>query len=89
MKINLEVKLAPVIFIKSVDEFEGVHTVSVHVPVAIGNAAIAELKQNLIRRLGSQGGKVPKHVCILQRKLKREQANHLIKVKIDNPQSNW
>lgn len=36
--------------------------------VSVRNAAIAEEEHNLVRRLRSEGNKVPKHVSILRRK---------------------
>lgn len=66
---NLVVEFAVDHLILAVDQFECMRTVAVHMAVSIGNASITKEKHNLMRRLWSEGDKVPEHVSILKKKL--------------------
>lgn len=54
--------------ILAVNQLECMRTIAVHMTVSVRNAAIAEEEHNLVRRLRSEGNKVPEHVSILRRK---------------------
>jgi len=55
-------------FILAVNQLECMRTVAVHMTMSVRNATITEEEHNLMRRLRSEGNKVPKHVSILKRK---------------------
>ena len=55
-----------------IHHFKGVTTITIHVLIAIRNAAITEQKAHLMGGLRTQCDEIPKHVRILH----KEQQNH-------------
>lgn len=68
--IGLQMEFGVDRFTLGIDQLEGMGSVSIHVGVAIGSAAIAEQEAHLVRGLGTQGEEVPEHVRILQMRLR-------------------
>ena len=55
-----------------IHHFEGVTSISIHVLVAIRNAAITEQKAHLMGGLRTQGDEIPEHVRILNKKTSKQ-----------------
>ena len=65
-KSNLVVELAVDRLPIPVHQFEGMRSIAVHVPEAIGDAPVAKQKRDLVGRLGTEREEVPEHVHVLE-----------------------
>ena len=63
----LHVELAVDSLAFGIDELERVAAVAVHVPVAVGRAAVREQERHLVSGLRPQADEVPEHVGVLWR----------------------
>ena len=61
-------EFAPNEFVLVVYQLESVGSVTVHVPVAVGNASVAEQNHHLVYRFRSKREKIPEHIRILREK---------------------
>ena len=64
-------EFAPHVIIVLVDQLECVRPITVHVSETVRCATVAEQKHNLVCRLWTQADKIPKHVRVLQGKLRQ------------------
>src|SRR5690606_692261 len=62
---GFEVELHPEQFILRIDEAEGVATESMHVPVAVGCAAVGHQEHHLVKAFGVKTPEIPYHGCAL------------------------